>query len=63
MSTLLIVESPGKIKKIESILGSGYKVIASYGHIIDLNKETEEGYYHEFKVWEFRFKGTTKEPM
>ncbi len=39
MSTLLIVESPGKIKKIESILGSGYKVIASYGHIIDLNKD------------------------
>lgn len=36
MSNLLIVESPGKIKKIESILGSSYKVVASYGHIIDL---------------------------
>lgn len=33
---LVVVESPGKIKKIESILGSGYTVKASYGHIIDL---------------------------
>ena len=37
---LVIVESPGKIKKIESILGKGYKVISSYGHIIDLEKKT-----------------------
>jgi len=33
---LVIVESPGKIKKIESILGNKYIVKASYGHIIDL---------------------------
>jgi DNA topoisomerase-1 len=33
---LVIVESPAKIKKIESILGPDYKVIASYGHIMDL---------------------------
>jgi DNA topoisomerase-1 len=33
---LVIVESPGKIHKIEAILGSKYKVMASYGHIIDL---------------------------
>jgi DNA topoisomerase-1 len=37
---LVIVESPGKIKKIESILGNGYKVISSYGHIIDLEKKS-----------------------
>ena len=34
---LVIVESPNKIKKLESFLGSGYVVIASYGHIIDLH--------------------------
>jgi DNA topoisomerase I len=31
--TLVIVESPAKCKKIESYLGEGYKVIASYGHL------------------------------
>ena len=30
---LVIVESPAKCVKIESILGSGYKCIASYGHL------------------------------
>jgi DNA topoisomerase-1 len=33
MSTLVIVESPAKCKKIEEYLGSGFKVIASFGHI------------------------------
>jgi DNA topoisomerase-1 len=33
---LVIVESPGKIKKLESILGSGYLVTSSFGHIMDL---------------------------
>ena len=36
--TLLLVESPNKIKKIEHLLGNGYKVEASVGHIMDLNK-------------------------
>ena len=35
---LVIVESPGKIKKIQSFLWSNYKVVASYGHIRDLDK-------------------------
>jgi len=35
--TLLIVESPAKCKKIEEYLGSGYKCIASFGHITELN--------------------------
>lgn len=35
--TAVIVESPAKCKKIESILGPGYKAIASYGHIRCLN--------------------------
>ena len=34
--TLIIVESPNKIKKLEEILGSGFKVAASKGHIRDL---------------------------
>ena len=32
-SSLVIVESPAKCKKIESYLGSGYKVMATFGHI------------------------------
>ena len=36
MTTLVIVESPGKIKKISAILGRGYKVVASVGHVRDL---------------------------
>lgn len=35
---LVIVESPGKIKKIQGYLGNTYKVIASVGHIVDLAK-------------------------
>lgn len=37
---LVIVESPGKIKKINEILGSNYIVKASYGHVQDLDKKT-----------------------
>jgi DNA topoisomerase-1 len=38
MSKLLIVESPGKIKKISEYLGDEYIVMASIGHIIDLDE-------------------------
>jgi DNA topoisomerase I len=41
MSKLLIVESPGKIKKLISILGPGWDVQASFGHIRQLSKEGE----------------------
>lgn len=38
MSTsLVIVESPAKCKKIESYLGPGYKVIASFGHLRNIS--------------------------
>jgi DNA topoisomerase-1 len=37
---IVIVESPNKIKKISSILGNSYKVLASYGHIRDLDKKS-----------------------
>ena len=33
---LLILESPGKVKKVQEILGSGWKVSASVGHVRDL---------------------------
>ncbi len=33
---LVIVESPGKIKKLKSILGAEYEIIASMGHVVDL---------------------------
>jgi DNA topoisomerase I len=37
MTILVIVESPGKIKKLESYLGTNYIVKASYGHCRDLD--------------------------
>ena len=37
---LVIVESPGKTKKIEEFLGSDYKVMASFGHIMDLDPKS-----------------------
>jgi DNA topoisomerase-1 len=36
---LFIIESPGKINKILSLLGNKYKVKASIGHIRDLDKD------------------------
>jgi DNA topoisomerase I len=36
---LVIVESPAKAKTIEKYLGTGYKVMSSYGHIRDLEKK------------------------
>jgi len=36
-STLLIVESPAKCKKIEEFLGPSYKCLASFGHLRELS--------------------------
>jgi len=36
MKDLIIVESPGKIKKIQSYVGNNYIVVASFGHIYNL---------------------------
>lgn len=38
--TLVIVESPAKASTIKNYLGSGYKVVASKGHLRDLPKST-----------------------
>lgn len=35
-TTLVIVESPAKCKKIEEYLGPGYKCVATYGHLRDI---------------------------
>jgi DNA topoisomerase-1 len=37
--TLVIVESPSKIKKLQTILGSSYIIVASVGHIYGLPKK------------------------
>ncbi len=52
---IVIVESPGKIKKLQAILGDNYIVIASYGHIIDLDRkklsiDTENNFEPEYSV-------------
>ena len=36
MTKLFIVESPNKVKKLQSFLGSSFKVAASVGHVRDL---------------------------
>jgi len=55
MSKLLIVESPGKIKKISEYLGHEYIVMASIGHIIDLDEKTMsinlETFEPEYKIY------------
>ncbi|MEK7613784.1 MAG: type I DNA topoisomerase [Patescibacteria group bacterium] len=40
--TLVIVESPAKAKTIEKYLGTGYKVLASVGHVRDLPKSNKD---------------------
>lgn len=40
MSNLVIVESPSKATTIKGYLGSGYKVVASKGHVRDLPKSS-----------------------
>jgi DNA topoisomerase-1 len=53
--TLVIVESPGKIKKIQEILGNGYIAKASFGHIYDLpekgmNVDIENNFKPHYEV-------------
>ncbi len=49
MVKLVIVESPAKCKKIESYLGKGYKCVASFGHIYQL-EDISDDYNPKFKL-------------
>ena len=42
MTKLLLIESPGKLKKLSQILGPGWTVKASMGHIRELTNEGED---------------------
>ena len=53
-TTLLIVESPAKCKKIEEYLGPGYKCLASFGHLRELpslsNIKIEDGFKPTYQI-------------
>ena len=48
-TTLVIVESPAKCKKIEEYLGPGYKCVASFGHLRELNSLKNIEFANNFK--------------
>ena len=52
---LVVVESPAKAKTIEKYLGSGHRVLASYGHVRDLppkdgSVDPEQGFDMQWQV-------------
>jgi len=53
-TTLVIVESPAKCKKIEEYLGPGYKCLATYGHLRELssikNIDIENNYNPKYTI-------------
>jgi DNA topoisomerase-1 len=49
-TSLVIVESPAKCKKIEGILGPGYKCIASYGHLRSIPDLAAIDIDNDFKI-------------
>jgi DNA topoisomerase-1 len=48
-TTLVIVESPAKCKKIEEYLGPGYKCVASFGHLRELGSLKNVDFSNNFK--------------
>jgi DNA topoisomerase-1 len=48
-TTLVIVESPAKCKKIEEYLGPGYKCLASFGHLRELPSLKNIEFENNFK--------------
>jgi len=48
-TTLVIVESPAKCKKIEEYLGPGYKCLASFGHLRELSSLTHINIENNFE--------------
>ena len=52
---LVVVESPAKAKTIEKYLGSGHRVLASFGHVRDLppkdgSVDPDQGFHMEWQV-------------
>ena len=61
---LIIVESPNKIKTIQGYVGSDYDIVATYGHLRELNKK--KGYDDEYNpIWQVIGARTknTKQPI
>ncbi|MEM9087687.1 MAG: type I DNA topoisomerase [Cyanobacteria bacterium P01_F01_bin.53] len=56
MSKLLLIESPGKLKKLGQILGPGWTVKASMGHIRELVNEGEDALGFDMDGQEIRCK-------
>ena len=48
-TTLIIVESPSKCKKIEEYLGPGYKCVPSYGHLRELSSLKNINFENNFE--------------
>src|ERR687896_1124087 len=53
---LVFVESPAKAKTIEKYLGSGHRVLASYGHVRDLppkdgSVDPEDGFAMQWETY------------
>ena len=53
---LVVVESPAKAKTIEKYLGTGYRVLASYGHVRDLppkdgSVDPDDGFAMEWETY------------
>jgi len=48
-TSLVIVESPAKCKKIEEYLGPGYKCVATYGHLQTINSLKDIDINNNFK--------------
>lgn len=51
MEDLVIVESPNKVKTIQSFLGKGYHVVASFGHISKLEKDGPDRLGIDIESW------------
>ena len=49
-TTLVIVESPAKCKKIEEYLGPGYKCVASFGHLRELSSLKNIDFENNFEA-------------